>query len=58
MNVNYCETCKHFQHTGKAHDGKPYELGGKCEVKPETMLQGDYENGGCDACTRYESRED
>lgn len=56
--MNYCETCKHFQHTGETHDGKPYELGGKCEVKPETLLQGNYCNGGCDACTRYESRED
>lgn len=58
MNVNYCETCKHFQHTGETCDGKPYEMGGKCGVKPPTRLQGDYCNGGCDACTCYESRED
>ena len=56
--MNYCETCKHFQHTGETHDGKPYEMGGKCEVKLQTKSQGDYCNGGCDACTRYESRED
>lgn len=56
--MNYCETCKYFQRTGETHDGKPYEMGGKCKVKPPTMLQGDYCNGGCDACTRYESRED
>lgn len=56
--MNYCETCKHFQHTGETHDGKPYEMGGKCEVKPPTRLQGDYCNGGCDARTCYESRED
>lgn len=44
--MNYCETCKHFQHTGVSSDGKPYELGGKCEVKPPTRWQGDYCNGG------------
>lgn len=54
----YCKTCKHFQHTGKTCDGKPYELGGKCDVKPPTRLQGDYCNGGCDARTCSESHED
>lgn len=50
----YCETCKYFQHTGENHDGKPYELGGKCDVKTPTRLQGNYCNGGSDACTMYE----
>lgn len=56
--MNYCETCKHFQHTGVSSDGIKYDLGGKCEVKPPTRWQGNYCNGGCTECTRYESRED
>lgn len=53
--MNYCETCKYFEHTGKAHDGKKYELGGKC---CNAYVPHIYRNGGGDACTLYEKADD
>lgn len=51
----YCMGCKYFEHTGVTHDGKQYELGGKCHNAdvPHTMPK-NYMNGGCNVCTMYE----
>ena len=51
----YCMECKYFEHTGKAHDGKKYELGGKC---CNAYVPHIYRNGGGDACTLYEKADD
>jgi hypothetical protein len=54
----YCMECKYFEHTGKAHDGKKYELGGKCHNTELDVPCSKYRNGGRDSCTLYEKADD
>jgi hypothetical protein len=54
----YCMECKYFEHTKMTHDGKRYELGGKCHNADHNSHCSNYRNGGCDACTLYEKADD
>ena len=54
--IKHCMDCKWFTHTKKDRYGNPYIWGGTCPHSHD--VNGQYMNGGCGACQKFEPKED